>query len=172
MLKWDDFDFGVHRSHVDQLSDPDSWNASVVRDGRKPRVFIDAHVNQSENVEIRSIGGRYKIYFDDDFTWAFLNEATVGHYGPHRSVGEIMWMRNFSYVRYLAIHQKSSVAKALLFGFKARLDELIREISAHMNVVGAMELQFRFQGKNVDGVAFVPNISNDQIRELQEQSHG
>lgn len=42
MLKWEDFDFGVHRSHVDQLLDRSSWSVAVTRDGRKPRVFIDA----------------------------------------------------------------------------------------------------------------------------------
>lgn len=172
MLDWDGFDFGVHRKHVDQLLDRDNWSAAVIREGRKPRVFIDAYVNQSVNVEIRAVGGRYGIYFETDFARHFLREAKAGHYGPHRSAGEIMWIRGFGDVCFMALHRKSPAAKALLFGFKARLDELIREISARMDVVGAMPMQLQYGGKNVIDVDFELNIATDQVRALQEQMFG
>lgn len=172
MLDWNDFDFGVHREHVDQLLDSNSWNASVISEGRKPRVFLDAYVNQKGNVEIRGIGGRYRFYFEDDWHWHFLSEATACHYGPHRSLGEIMWMRDFNWLYGSVIGQRNPVAKALLFGFKARLDELIREISARIEVVGAMPMQFSYVGKNVTEIDFVPNIPNEQIGGLQKAAFG
>lgn len=162
-------DFGVHRGHVDQLLDRRNWSATVVRDGRKPRVFIDAYVNRSNNLEIRSVGGCQKIYFEDDFTRPFLREATSGHYGVHRSVGEIMWIKDFGGLQWIAIHRNSPVAKALLFGFKARLDEVIAEISAEMDVVGAMPMQFRYEGENLVDVEFEPTVSKERIRALQEE---
>lgn len=173
MLKWDDFDFGVHRSHVDQLLDPCNWSKSVTERNLKPRAFIDAYWNQSGNVEIRSIGGHsYSIYFRDDWTWHFFQEATSGAYGGHRSTGELMWMRDFAGLHYLATHQKSSVAKALLFGFKMRLDELVREISARINVVGYMDLQFQYEEKDVARVRFLPNVPIEQIRAWQDELFG
>jgi hypothetical protein len=172
MLDWDDFGFGVHKDHVDQLLDPDSWSASVTEDGRKPRVFLDAYVNQKGNVEIRSIGGHYRIYFEDDWHWHFLSETTAGHYGPHRSLGEVMWMRDFDRLYGSVIRNRNPVAKALLFGFKARLDELIRDISARIEVVGAMPMQISYGGKNVTEIDFAPTISNEQIGALQKAAFG
>ena len=67
MLKLEKFDFGAHREHVDRLLDPTSWSASVIGEGRKPRVFIDTYINIKNNVEIRSIGGRFRVYFEDDW---------------------------------------------------------------------------------------------------------
>ncbi|MDQ6437562.1 hypothetical protein RB623_26210 [Mesorhizobium sp. LHD-90] len=166
------FDFGAAPKHVEWLLNQDNWSDDIVKGNRKPRVFIDVYVNQSGNVEIRSIGGHYSIYFDDDFTRFFIIHATAGNQGSRRSLGEIMWMQDFGRLYSYVVGQKNPVAKALLFGFKARMDELVRQISAQVNVVGVMEMQFRYDDRNVVGVDFVPNISKDQIRALQEEMFG
>lgn len=76
LLKREVVDFGVNREHVRLLMDKTSWSTTLIKQGRKPRVFIDAYVNQSNNLEIRSVGGSNKIYFADDFSQLFLREAT------------------------------------------------------------------------------------------------
>ncbi|MEX0409330.1 hypothetical protein ABGN05_27180 [Aquibium sp. LZ166] len=163
MLQRDHFDYGIHRAYVGELLDPQNWNANFLAQGRKPRVFIDAYRNMRGNVEVRSIGGQCGIYFQADFTPSFINHATSGAYGGYRSPGEIMWIKDFDLLRMLAIDQRDPVAKALLFGLKARLDELIAEISSVLDVVGAMPLEFEYQGKNVSKAEFVPTISQEQI---------
>lgn len=168
MLFWDDFDFGTHRSHVQRLLDPDNWSRRVIDAGRKPRVFIEAYLNRSGNIEVRSIGGwEYGIYFDNDFTKQFLDQATLDHQGDYRSLGELMWIRGFSNLVCEARMGKSPVAKTVLFGFKARLDELIVEISKKVNVVGYMSMNFLWERNRISRVEFLPSISLDEIRELK-----
>jgi hypothetical protein len=72
----------------------------------------------------------------------------------------------------MAVIRRNPVAKALLFGFKQRLDELIREISARLEVVGAMPMEFTYAGKNLASANFVPNITNEQIGALQREAFG
>lgn len=169
MISWDDFDFGTHRSHVQRLLDPDNWSRRVVEAGRRPRVLIEAYLNQGGNIEVRSIGGwEHGIYFDNDFTKQFLDQATLGHQGDHRSLGELMWIRGYSNLVSEAARSKSPVAKTVLFGFKARLDELIAEISEKVDVVGYMSMNFLWERNRISRVEFRPNISRDEIRVIKE----
>lgn len=169
MLLWDDFDFGIHSYHVQRLLDPNNWSMRVVDAGRRPRVFIEAYWNRRGNIEVRSIGGwEYGIYFDNDFTKQFLNEATLDHQGYHRCLGELMWIRGFSKLVGEASRRKSPVAKTVLFGFKARLDELIAEISEKVDVVGYMSMTFLWKRNRISRVEFRPNISRDEIRAIKD----
>lgn len=168
MLNAEHFNFGVHDRHVEQLLDRQNWSGLAIKASRKPRVFIEAHWNQSGNIEVRSIGGdSHGIYFEEDFSRDFLQEALAGHLRHHRSTGEIAWLWKFHNLIAAVLAGRSPVLKALLFGFKARLDELVREISAEIDVIGFTEMQFEYVGKNVSKVVLVPSLPIDEIRAIR-----
>lgn len=170
ILEYDRVDFGVNRSHVEELLDPRSWNDILIQEGRKPRVFLDAYVNQSGNAEIRCLGGSQGIFFKKDFDWEYFSNATLGAYGSNRSLGELAWFKDYSTLCTAVFMNKSPVAKAILFGFKARLEELRRQLATGVELVGTMEIELSYAGSNVSAVEFSFDMPYERVVELRKES--
>lgn len=170
ILEYDCVDFGVDRNHVEELLDPKSWNDVLIHEGRKPRVFLDAYVNQSGNAEIRCLGGSQRILFKKDFDWEYFAHATSEAYGSHRSLGELAWFKGYDTLRTAVVMKKCPVSKAILFGFKARLEELRRQLAAEVELVGTMEIELSYAGNNVSAVEFSFDIPYERVVELQIES--
>lgn len=170
ILEYDRVDFGVNSGHVESLLNRGSWNDALVREGRKPRVFLDAYVNQSGNAEIRCVGGSQRILFKKDFAWEYFARATSGAYGAHRSLGELAWFTDYHNLCTAVVMQRSTVAKAILFGFKARLAELRRLLADEVELVGAMDIELTYARNNVSAVEFCFDIPDERIVELHKES--
>ncbi|TPL06865.1 hypothetical protein FJ938_12695 [Mesorhizobium sp. B2-4-14] len=170
ILEYDRIDFGVDRSHVERLLDRASWDDALVRESRKPRVFLDALVNQRGNAEIRCLGGSQEILFKKDFASEYFTQATSAAYGAHRSLGELAWFRDYSTLCSAVVWNKCPVAKAILFGFKARLEELRRQLAAEVEVVGAMDIELSYARNNVSTVGFGFTIPYERLVELNKES--
>lgn len=170
ILEYDRVDFGVDRKHVEELLDPRSWNDVLIHEGRKPRVFLDAFVNQSGNAEIRCLGGSQRILFKKDFDWEYYARATSGAYGANRSVGELAWFTDYHTLCTAVVMNKCPVAKAILFGFKARLGELHRQLASAVELVGTMEIEFSYIGNNVSAIEFSFDTPYERVVELRNES--
>ena len=72
----------VHESYVETLLNPRNWSDKVRDAHGKPRVFIDAYVNQLGNLEVRSGGGyRNNIFFPADYSSSYELRALRGNSG-------------------------------------------------------------------------------------------
>ena len=150
--------FGLCPDHLADLLDPTNWRCE------RPRVFISSFVNQRHNVEIRFAGGGPGIYFEKDFQPQFMDRALSGSVGGRRSSGELFWMTG------LFDFRDTEVERLLLYGHKARLDEVIVQIREKLTVVGAMPMSIIEQHRSV-WPEFVPDISDVELwanRKLSE----
>jgi hypothetical protein len=152
------------------LLNPRSWNPTLAAEGRRPRVFIDLYANQRGNIEIRCFGGPRGIQYAEDYELGYFRLCQERNQGPWRNDGELMWLEDFRTLEAHAVRKRSPIAKALLFGFKARLHELVQEISGHLEVVGAMEFHIEYERKNVRAVAFRPNQTDAEMEALEEDA--
>src|SRR5690606_6046873 len=136
------------------------WSDKVIRQNRRPRVFIDARINQSRNLSVRWAEGVNGIFFPEDFDPRMLQGIQEGAWANYRSEGELMWVKGFGdlTLRAGADRESATVEKALLFGYKARLDELISTLARSLDVVGAMTIKFSYMRKRVSDAKLVPTI--------------
>ena len=93
MLERDDYDCGLNKEHVAILIDPPNWSTAVRDENRKPRVFLDARINQKGNAEINWARGDHSILYDEDFLARYADSAQPYDSTPWRGVGELMWWR-------------------------------------------------------------------------------
>jgi len=124
------FDAAVHEEYLGFLYDPMNWADGLQAEGRVPRVFIDAWINQSRNLEVRWGSGRKGIFFAEDFHPTPALMATTRAGGSIRPLGELMWVKGLGHLIGNARNPSPNTDpdRALLFGYKARLDELIRDL--------------------------------------------
>ena len=124
MLDDDDYACGLNREHVDVLINPANWNSTVRDEKRKPRVFLQARVNQKGNAEINFGRGDYDVLYSEDFLASYAAAAHSASSGPWRGIGELMWWKGYELlVSSVTIH-KSPVAIPLLYAHAASLNEL------------------------------------------------
>ncbi|RWO42813.1 MAG: hypothetical protein EOS11_14580 [Mesorhizobium sp.] len=163
------YDCGLNKEHVDILIDPVNWSAAVRDENRKPRVFLHARINQKGNAEINWARGDFEILYDEDFLARYAVAARSSHSVPWRGLGELMWWRGYELlVNEVTIH-KSPTAAALLYAHAARLKELASFLARHVNLVGAMELNFTYRDGEVTAADFVPTIPPDRLQELIQE---
>lgn len=163
------YDCGLNKEHVAILIDPVNWSAAVRDENRKPRVFLHARINQKGNAEINWARGVFDILYDEDFLTRYANSARSSHSVPWRGLGELMWWRGYEpLVNEVTIH-KSPTAAALLYAHAARLKELASFLARHVNLVGAMELNFTYRDGEVTAADFVPTIPPDRLQELIQE---
>ncbi|AZO24974.1 MULTISPECIES: hypothetical protein [unclassified Mesorhizobium] len=112
MLDWDGYDCGLNREHVAILTDPPNWSAAVRDENRKPRVFLDARINQKGNAEINWARGDHSILYDEDFLARYAASARSYDSVPSRGLGELMWWRGYEQLVSNVTIRKSSAATA------------------------------------------------------------
>ncbi|MER8483576.1 hypothetical protein [Mesorhizobium sp. M1322] len=163
------YDCGLNKEHVDILIDPSNWSAAVRDENKKPRVFLDSRVNQRGNAEINWAGGDFDILYDEDFLTRYANSARSSHSVPWRGLGELMWWRGYELLVGDVILRRSPAATALLYAHAARLKELASFLARHVNLVGAMALNFTYRDGEVTAADFVPTIPPDRLQELIQE---
>lgn len=168
-LAWmldDDYACGLNQEHVDVLIYPANWSAAVRDENRKPRVFLHATVNQKGNAEINWARG---VVYDEDFLARYAAAAQSADSVPWRGIGELMWWKGYDLLVSNAIIRRSPVATALLYAHAASLNDLASVLAQHMNLVGAMALNFTCQGGDVISADFVPTIPPDRLQEIIQE---
>lgn len=171
-LDYFSYDDEVADRVVARLMDRANWSDNVIRQNKRPRVFIDARINQSRNLSVRWAEGVNGIFFPEDFDPQMLHGIQEGAWANYRSGGELMWVKGFGDLTFRAGADRecATVEKALLFGYKARLDELISTLARSLDVVGAMTIKFSYMRKRVSDAKLVPTIDLLHLNSLQRQS--
>jgi len=161
---------GVIPEHVEALFNPESWAPNVREHNRKPRIFIHAYFNRRKNLVVCWTKWPKGIFFPRDFDHFFLGAALRDARGRHRPLGDLMWEPRVS--SFLLNVQKHScpISTAMLFAYKAKLDELVARLSGHLDVVGATTLEFQYSSKKVVGMNLKPTISGYDLKVLEELS--
>lgn len=164
----DRFSYGVHEETVSRLLNPENWSEQVHLENRRPRVFVDTRINQAGNLSVRWARGAHSIFFPMDFEFRMLQGTADGFIAGERSNGELMWVQGFRERIWRARQDTpgATVEKALLFGYKARLDELISKLSTTVDVIGAITLEFVYMGNRLADVGLEPTISEQRLHEL------
>lgn len=166
MLDYDAYDCGLDKKHVAILLDPLNWSAAVRNENRRPRVFLDARVNQKGNAEINSARGDHEILFDEDFVARYAASARSYDSVPWRGLGELMWWKGYELLVSNVIIRKSPAAAALLYAHAARLAELSSFLAQHVTLVGSVALNFTYQEGQLTAADFVPTIPADRLQEM------
>lgn len=169
MLDDEAYDCGLNKEHVLILIDPANWSAAVRDENRQPRVFLDSRINQKGNVEINWGRGDHDILYDEDFLARYAVSARSYDSVPWRGLGELMWWKGYELLVSNVIIRKSSAAAALLYAHAARLKELASFLARHVNLVGAMALNFTYRDGEVTAADFVPTIPPDRLQELIQE---
>lgn len=161
------FDHAVHDRYIGYLLNPDNWAHA----DRPPRVFVDVYLNKSRNLEVRWGSGPRGIFFAEDFDPLMAVNATSGARGSLRPIGELMWIQSFGFVAANACWPSplTEAEQAILFGYKARIDELVREINEAVDVVGAMTIDFEYEDGAMRGVVLSSTLPNERLREIRQQ---
>jgi hypothetical protein len=162
----DDYTCGLNQEHVDVLIYPANWSTAVRSENRKPRVFLDARINQKRNAEINWARGDHDIVYDEDFLARYAAAARSADSVPWRGIGELMWWKGYELLVSNAIIRKSPVATALLYAHAAALNSLASVLAQHVNLVGAMALKFAYQDGEITSADFVPTIPADRLQEM------
>lgn len=164
------FDYAVHDRYVGYLLDPENW----AHPNRRPRVFVHSRMNQSGNLEVRWGSNPIRIFFPEDFDPGMALAATSRANGSLRPIGELMWVSGFQSIVAEARWRPSESAfeQAIVFGYKARLDELVREIGSKVDVVGALTLNFQYDDGFLSRDIFGLTIPEDRMRALQRAADG
>lgn len=170
-LDWD-FDFDIDAANLATILDPQNWSDEVRAENRRPRVFIDSWVNQAKNLTVRWASNSKGIFFPDDFDFRALQGTAAEAASGMRPRGELMWVKGFWHKVTRVRHglMEAPIEKALLYGYKARLDELIGEIGQKLDLVGAVTFEFSYRWKNLAEVHFRPTVSEARLRELWQAS--
>jgi len=160
MLEMDDF--GIHERHVALLIDAAGWRQEAVR----PCVFVEGRINQRGNLQMGWAGDGRMLVYDEDFVDRYIDAAQAPSSISDRSVGELLWLRDFSRLKAAAIHQQSSAATAILFGLQARIHQIYRLLADHLNFLGGMELAFGYDGRALSQVDLVPSIPETVLKAM------
>ncbi|RWP54377.1 hypothetical protein [Mesorhizobium sp.] len=132
-------------------------------------VFLHGRVNQKGNAEINWARGDHDILYDEDFLARYATAARSADSVPWRGLGELMWWRGYGLlVSDVTIH-KSPAATALLYAHAARLNDLGSVLARHVDLVGAMALNFTYQDGDVTSADFVPTILSDRLQEIIQE---
>lgn len=173
MLDRDDYDCGLNAEHVTILIDPSNWSPSVRDENRKPRVFLDARVNQKGNAEINWARGDRNILYDEDFLTRYADSARSYDSTPWRGLGELMWWKGYWLLFTDITIRRSPAAAALLYAHAARLNELASFLARHVTLVGAVKLNFTYDdGGGITSAEFLPTISMHRLQEMKQERGG
>ncbi|TIW23200.1 MAG: hypothetical protein E5V65_01805 [Mesorhizobium sp.] len=166
MLDDETYDCGLNKEHVAILIDPPNWSAAVRDENRKARVYLQAQINQKGNAQISWARGELDILYDEDFLKRYVDAARSADSVPWRGLGELMWWRGYELLLGDVILHKSPAATALLYAHAASLNELASYLAQHVNVVGAMTVNFTYQDDEVTSADFAPTVPSDQLQEM------
>ncbi|TPK93890.1 hypothetical protein FJ934_16540 [Mesorhizobium sp. B2-4-12] len=169
MLDDEAYNCGLNKEHVDMLTDPANWSATLRDENRKPRVFLDARINQRGYAEINWARGDLEILYDEDFLANYAATARSPNAVSGRGLGELMWWRRYELLVSNVTINRSPTAQALLYAHGARLNELTSFLASRVNLVGAMALTFTYRAGAIVTADFVPTISFDQLHDFVQE---
>ena len=141
-------DFGVSKSAVQELLDRKNWTTTS-----RPQVIVNARQNRSGNLTVKwypavtadtlpqllaqtGCADVADLEFDPKFLgWCASTEAAGGL--SYRPGNEIMWFRGAHQLKPAIFEEKRDVLAPLLFGLKARYEELLADLGDELTIVQA-----------------------------------
>ncbi len=144
-------DFGVLQGNVDALLDKKNWTVE------RPSIRVRANINQAGSLTVRWLPtvGQFEAKHESDFefdSW-FLGKVVLANepYAGARPRGELMWFRNLHWAVRLdedGCHRAATLA--VLYGIKARYEELLAQLRNKMTITSADPM--RLHKMDEDGI--------------------
>lgn len=140
-------DFGVLRANVDALLSKQRWTAE------RPRIRVQADINQSGSLMVwwRPTIGEFEAKHESDFEFEgrFLYRV-VHQVRPNfaaRPPGELLWFRKLRWgVRLQGDAGERAATLAVLYGIKARYEELLAQIGRELDITSADPMRLHRTG--------------------------